>query len=109
MIHKDPAHYKQRNNLLPLNNYAGETDLCAVSAHSHGDRLIAPQLRAGVPEAGGTLSATASTGETCVVSFSFVFLNDVSNDVCHLSVKATVGLVSSKLMSLSGVQRVWMS
>lgn len=28
-----------------------------------------------------------------LVSFSFVFLNDVSNDVCRLSMKATVGLV----------------
>lgn len=37
------------------------------SAHSYDDRLLTPQLRTGVTEAGGTLSAAASTGKIFVM------------------------------------------
>lgn len=39
----------------------------SFSAHSHDDRLLTPQLRTGVTEAGGALSAAAPTGMTFVV------------------------------------------
>lgn len=51
--------------------------MCVVPAGSHGNGFVSLQLRAGVPEARGTLSATASPGETCVVAvvyFKIIYL-----------------------------------